>query len=115
MGQYTSAIANKYSKNHCLNTYATTSYSVCVVYVLLTKHYGYECCCYGDKIPRCQERIRNAIETGPTVDELYRNKMTCVIDGSSISHSSKVNYSSDGIEFKGNVDDLMNEMQKTVI
>uniref|UniRef100_A0A8L7YIA7 Bm1147 n=3 Tax=Brugia malayi TaxID=6279 RepID=A0A8L7YIA7_BRUMA len=113
MGRYTSAIANKYNKNHCLNTYATTSYSVCVVYVLLTKHYGYECCCYGDKIPRCQERIRNAIRTGPTVDELYRNKMTCVIDGSSMSHSSKVNHGSDGIEFKGNVDDLMNEMQKT--
>uniref|UniRef100_A0A1I8EUV7 Uncharacterized protein n=1 Tax=Wuchereria bancrofti TaxID=6293 RepID=A0A1I8EUV7_WUCBA len=112
MGQYTSAIANKYKKNHCRNTYALTSYSVCVVYVLLTKHYGYECCCYGDKISRCQERIRNAIKTGPTVDELHQNRMTCMVDETSISNSSKVIYSNDGIEFKGNVDDLINEMEK---
>ncbi|VBB34118.1 unnamed protein product [Acanthocheilonema viteae] len=89
IGRYTSAIANEYKQNHCLNSYALKPYSVCLVYLLLTKEYGYECCCYGDEIPQCQERIRNAIIIGPSVGVFRRRKTPCVIDEDSLDHNSK--------------------------
>ncbi|EJD74557.1 hypothetical protein LOAG_18138 [Loa loa] len=98
IGRYTSAIAN----NECL------------VYVLLTKHYGYECCCYGDRIAYCQERVKNAIKTGAN-DGVLRGKKTCIIDKDSLGYRSAVNFRTDGIEFRGDVHNLMNHMERTVI
>ncbi|CAG9535589.1 unnamed protein product [Cercopithifilaria johnstoni] len=111
IGQYTSAIANKYKRNHCLNSYTFIPYSVCHIYVLLSKHYGYECCCYGSKIPLCQERIRNTIITGASAG-LQRAKKACVIDKDSVNYQSEINFNTDGIEYKGDVFDLMNDMEQ---
>ncbi|KAM3716621.1 Threonine--tRNA ligase [Dirofilaria immitis] len=110
IGWYTAAIANKYKRNHCINSYASKADTVCLVYVLSTKYYGYECCCYGSRIPQCQERIRNSVMTGSSISTFRGRKMACIIDEDSIDSSSKVNYSTDGIEFKGDVHNLMRVM-----
>ncbi|MCP9264493.1 hypothetical protein DINM_022590 [Dirofilaria immitis] len=110
IGWYTAAIANKYKRNHCINSYASKADTVCLVYVLSTKYYGYECCCYGSRIPQCQERIRNSVMTGSSISTFRGRKMACIIDEDSIDSSSKVNYSTDGIEFKGDVHNLMHVM-----
>uniref|UniRef100_A0A0R3RJJ5 COesterase domain-containing protein n=1 Tax=Elaeophora elaphi TaxID=1147741 RepID=A0A0R3RJJ5_9BILA len=115
MGRYTSAIANKYKRNHCLNSFSLKRHSVCLVYVLSTKNYGYECCCYGDEIPFCQERIRNAIRTDSSVGLLRGKQIACIIDGDSVGDNWQVNFSPDGVEFKGDVHDLMNHMEHKVI
>uniref|UniRef100_A0A915PK54 Uncharacterized protein n=1 Tax=Setaria digitata TaxID=48799 RepID=A0A915PK54_9BILA len=112
MGWYTSAIANKYKRNRCANSYASISYNDCVVYVLSTKLYGFECCCYGSQIARCQERIGNAIVTGLNLAINRERKKVCIIDEDSVNPITVVNFSSNGITFRGDVYNLMNDMEK---
>uniref|UniRef100_A0A8R1TZ03 Uncharacterized protein n=1 Tax=Onchocerca volvulus TaxID=6282 RepID=A0A8R1TZ03_ONCVO len=114
-GWYTSAIANTYKKNHCMNSYSSETKTVCLIYVLSTKYYGYECCCYGSKIPQCQERIRDAIIIGRSVGVFRGWKIACIIDEDSIGNGSKVNFTTDGIEFKGDVHTLLFGMEREVI
>lgn len=60
------------------------------------------------------ERIRNAITIGSN-DGTYRgNKITCVVHEDRLSLSSKVISNADGIEFRGDVHDLMGRMQQDV-
>ncbi|VDO83260.1 unnamed protein product [Onchocerca flexuosa] len=37
-----------------MNSLSSETKTECLVYVSSTKKYGYECCCYGSKIPQCQ-------------------------------------------------------------
>ncbi|VDK68316.1 unnamed protein product [Litomosoides sigmodontis] len=85
---------------------------VCVIYVLLTKHYGYECCCYGDKIPHCQEQVRNGITTGSSLGVFRGKKIACIIDEDSVGYLSSVHHSAEGIEFRGDVYELMSRMEQ---
>lgn len=41
--------------------------------------------------------------------------MVCVIDKDSVGDNSTVNFNTDGIEFKGDVYNLMDNMEQTVI
>ncbi|VDN30314.1 unnamed protein product, partial [Gongylonema pulchrum] len=40
--------------------------------------YGYECCCYGDNIDNCQERVSNSILVGKSQLTIYGEVMMCV-------------------------------------
>lgn len=61
------------------------------------------------------ERIRNAIITGPSIGVFHRKKIACIIDVDNIHNNSMVNSNSNGIEFKGDVHNLINDMERNVM
>uniref|UniRef100_A0A183HMM7 SMB domain-containing protein n=1 Tax=Onchocerca flexuosa TaxID=387005 RepID=A0A183HMM7_9BILA len=58
------------------------------------------------------ERIRDAIIIGRSVGVFRGWKIACIIDEDSIGDGSEVNFSTEGIEFKGDVHNLLFSMER---
>uniref|UniRef100_A0A915PUA8 Uncharacterized protein n=1 Tax=Setaria digitata TaxID=48799 RepID=A0A915PUA8_9BILA len=107
LGPY-SAANMKYMKNlKCRIQYSSLEDNECMVWMTYDK-YGYECCCYGNLIGNCQDRISSTIIVGPEQLTAYNEFMACApANSTNAKYTYKYDAETKKITLHGKMEDIL--------
>ncbi|VDO20240.1 Uncharacterized protein BM_BM10075 [Brugia malayi] len=78
LGPYSAAEMGYMQDMQCRIQHSSREDNECVVWMTYDE-YGYECCCYGDLIGNCQDRISSSVLVGTGQLTTYNDFMPCAI------------------------------------
>ncbi|KAL3994628.1 hypothetical protein ACH3XW_22490 [Acanthocheilonema viteae] len=108
LGPYSAAEMEYMNELKCRIQHSSHEDNECVVWMTFDK-YGYECCCYGDLIGNCQDRISNSILVGTEQLRAYNEFIACAIPNrNSTKYTYKYDSETKKITLRGKMEDILN-------
>ncbi|VDO24286.1 unnamed protein product [Onchocerca flexuosa] len=108
LGPYTAAKIGYMKDLQCRIQHTSHEDNECVVWMTYDE-YGYECCCYGDLIDICQDRISNSILVGIEQLTAYNEFMACAISkNNNTTYNYKYDKKTRKITLRGKMQDILN-------
>uniref|UniRef100_A0A158Q8V5 G_PROTEIN_RECEP_F2_4 domain-containing protein n=1 Tax=Elaeophora elaphi TaxID=1147741 RepID=A0A158Q8V5_9BILA len=109
LGPYNAAEMKYMNELQCRIQHNTIEDNECVVWMTYDK-YGYECCCYGDLIGDCQDRISNSILVGIEQQAVYNKFMVCAIPNrNNTNYTYEYDSETKKVTFRGKMEDILDE------
>uniref|UniRef100_A0A8R1TJ87 Uncharacterized protein n=1 Tax=Onchocerca volvulus TaxID=6282 RepID=A0A8R1TJ87_ONCVO len=107
LGPYNAAKIGYMKDLQCRIQHTSHEDNECVVWMTYDE-YGYECCCYGDLIDICQDRISNSILVGIEQLTAYNEFMACGISNdNNTRYTYKYDEKTKKITLQGKIEDIL--------
>ncbi|KAM3719219.1 Chorismate synthase [Dirofilaria immitis] len=111
LGPYSTANMGYMKDLQCRMQNTSHEDNECIVWMTYDE-YGYECCCYGDLIGNCQDRISNSILVGTEQLTAYNEFMTCAIfNHSNTRYTYKYDKKTKKVTLQGKMEHILNGMR----
>ncbi|EFO20257.2 hypothetical protein LOAG_08236 [Loa loa] len=108
LGPYSAAEIGYMKDLQCRIQHNSHQDNECVVWMTYNE-YGYECCCYGDLIGNCQDRISNSILVGNEQLTAYNSFMVCAIPNrNNTRYTYKYDNETKKVILRGRMEDILN-------